>query len=261
MIISFPRKFASMPTISFCELRCERNSENKLEKANEVMKCFKPDCLSPENRERYVTLARQGSYNEVIGAIWRDKANRLAFCELLEGEYHVPIMFEQGIAMIIATPTEETAHKVVRLFEAAKVRMLQDFTSTRSPILARDLTTIDRMILVYSNTFKEKIEKTFGQGSIQNIMKAYSHIESIETHFLTSWLIQGIQLPPPDWTYDKFIRKDRAGTMVIFPDFTVQQVTPISERDQHRTEMAQKTHKETTTLIVGSLRLNSNNTN
>ncbi len=77
----------SISTVNFCDIRLIPKEIDK------IIQNYDVDCLSPEKCEIYKKLASAGEYIQVLGAIWRDKTNRLTFLRELAGEFHPLLMF------------------------------------------------------------------------------------------------------------------------------------------------------------------------
>ena len=191
-------------TVYFCMKRLGIDS------AWEVAEHYESDCLKPKNWPKYAALAHQGKYNEVLGAIWRDRTeNCLAFVRSLKDELHAPLMFEAAILEFTASPTAKTVQEVcLPLLFAAHSRVIQDLACLENPLPYKG--DVEIMAWIYRTSLMNAIEKK-RQDPSSEISKYSSSKEVInespksslekvrEKLLVTARLSKQIQLPPPDW--------------------------------------------------------------
>ncbi len=150
--MSVTSRLNGQSTVSFCEYRLVPRE------ANRVMKLYEKDCLAENKRGVYIDLVVQGLYNEALGAVWRDKDNRLDFLRIVEPGFHAPLMFERVVAELTANPTIDTICRIcLPLLRAAAFRVVQDSKcSTDNSVHNGDAGT--RMSMTYEASLAKKIE-------------------------------------------------------------------------------------------------------
>lgn len=204
----------SLSTINFCDKRLNP----KL--ANEVMAKYEAGCLAPEKSEYYKTLAIAGDYIRVLGAVWKDKENRLTFLRELAPQFHAPLMFEQAIAEFVANPTAETVNLVsVPLLKAAIFRVRQDTQcSTDSSVVHGDADM--RLQLIYVPSLENAIKKYLGK-TLADVQKDFAlerqkamgeKITEVARESMT------INLPSPNWIGQHGMSIFLSGSISMHPE-------------------------------------------
>ncbi len=201
--ISPQRTMNDLSTVYFCKKR------NDLVEANKYMNLFEPDCLSPSKRERFITLAQEGKYNEVLVAIWKDKTNRLDFLRSLEDELHAPLMFERVIAEFSENPTAETVNSFcVPLLSAAAFRVDQEVQCSIAPTTVNSDEASIQMFHMYFTSLKAKVEKVLRRSFASVVEDKSEHAAIIKDRvFITAFLSKTANLSSPNWTWHGMVAR------------------------------------------------------
>ena len=181
--------------VSFCDKRLDRRA------ANEVMSKYSEGCLSSE-REKFEKLAEAGDYIQVLGAIWKDKENRLAFLDSISSRLHAPLMNEEAIARFIAAPTVETVIRIsLPLLKAAEFRANQDAQCSLDPAVSRGDAYL-RLALVYRRALDSQIKKYLPAESLASVEaanKAELNSALLKKVMDVALATKAIELPSPLW--------------------------------------------------------------
>lgn len=199
---------SSLSTVNFCDKRLDPKE------ANTIMAKHEKDCLAPEKNKRYIQLAHEGNYPEVLGAIWKDKDNRLSFLRQLAPELHGVLLFELGMAEFLASKTVETVNLVVLpLFKAAIFRIRQDARCSQDPSVSFG-DADERLAMVYSQSLDTATKKYLGQSleQIQTVLVDQRRAAFVERLRQTALASKTTELPSPKWIgfhgMQKFISGD-----------------------------------------------------